>query len=175
MIAYRFEKEDAKDKEGKDLKVGFVFSSRERDFSTWSENKQRVEEALEKERLPKFPSRKNCVFVCFSEENAEEWARNMLLNKHINSTSYKLLKLEVTNDVYWFRGEEYNMLYLHKVWTDELLQKTAEKYWGSYCDSPAKLEVGHEWEGLLDGDARIVDITVKNITTIDYKTLGSNE
>lgn len=169
MIVYRYAKDNEKDKEGKDLEVGSVFSSGERDFSSWCENKQMVEEALEIVRPKDFPSRKDCVFVCFSEENAEEWAKNMLLQKPKGSLSYKLLKLEVTDKVYWFRAEEYNMLYLHTKWSNELLLDTAKKYWDSYCDSTGNLEVGHEWEGLLNGEAKIIDITVKNITQRDFE------
>ena len=87
--------------------------------------------------------------------------------------SYKILKLEITDKVYWFQAEKYNSY--HDTWTDEKLEKAAIEYWSSYAEASDDLEVGFEWEGLLDGDARIVDITVKNITTIDYKALVSNE
>ena len=56
-----------------DVKVGdLVYPSK---WEIESERKKRIETVLEANRPEKYPQRDKCLYVCFSKENAYEWAR----------------------------------------------------------------------------------------------------
>ena len=125
------------------------------------EFKQKIENALETHRPEGYPSRDSCLYVCFSEKNAEEWAKFKYRRPPFNiSTIYKLLTLEVTGELYWFMAEYCNLL--RKDCTQEELCKACSSYWASMKENIADLIIGKEYEGLFVGENKIVDIKYKN-------------
>lgn len=123
------------------------------------EFKQKMENALELYRPKEYPPRDKCLYVCFSKDNAYEWAQIKYANLH-RHIAYKLLTLEVTGELYWFMAEHYNLL--RKDCTQEELCKACSSYWASMKENIADLIIGKEYEGLFVGENKIVDIKYKN-------------
>lgn len=132
-------------------------SSLPHEWKEREEYKQKFEDALEKHRPEKYPPRDKCLFVCFSKDNAYEWA-NIKYGHCI--TAYKLLTLEVTGHIYWFMAECYDML--GKECSQEELCKACSSYWASMKENIDDLVVGKEYEGLFVGENKIVAIEYKN-------------
>ena len=118
------------------------------------EHKERVEKALQDSKPIQYPSRKDCLFVCFSKENANEWA---LLKWRANK-KYKLLTLSVTGEIFWFMAEHYNRC--PSSCSDEMLSEAANKYWNSCKNNNNSLTIDHEYEGIFVGRAEIIDIEI---------------
>jgi hypothetical protein len=119
--------------------------------------KKRQEETLEKHRPNGFPRRDNCLYVCFSKENAYEWAYIMYGRQN---TPYKLLTLEVTGDLYWFMSDCFNLL--GDKFTHEKLDKACRDYWNSMTENRNNLILDKGYEGLFVGEAIVKAIEYKN-------------
>lgn len=121
------------------------------------EFKQRVENELE-ENCPKdkFPSRSKCLFVCFSKENADEWAYIKYMRK---TTKYKLLTLEVSGDLYWLKADTFN--FLNKKSSPNDVQKACIDYWNSEVQNEKNLLLDKAYEGLFVGENRVIEIEDK--------------
>ena len=134
-------------------KVGDMILPHSRDYC--GEHKRRVEQTLQVYKPSFFPSRKDSLFVCFSKENANEWA----VHKWGTNTEYKLLTLSVTGDLFWLKAEYYN-----NCWpscSDEMLINATKKYWDSNTEDIDSLTVDHEYEGLFVGDAKVIGVEIK--------------
>ena len=144
-----------------DEKVKIGESAYPHEWKQEEEYKRQIENALETHRPKEYPSRDSCLYVCFSEKNAEEWAKFKYRRPPFNiSTIYKLLTLEVTGELYWFMAEYYNLL--REDCTQEELCKACSSYWASMKEDINDLVIGKEYEGLFLGDNKIVDIKYKN-------------
>lgn len=119
--------------------------------------KKKIEEALEKHRPENYPQRSNCLFVCFSKENAYEWAYIKYMKQ--DYTQYKLLTLEITGKLYWFKAECYNLL--HEGSSNEQIDKACKEYWNSSIENPTNSVIGKEYEGLFVGNAVVKAIESK--------------
>ncbi len=119
--------------------------------------KKCIEETLEKHRPNGFPRRDNCLYVCFSKENAYEWAYIKYWKK---DTPYKLLTLEITGELYWFMSDCYN--FLGDKFTHEQLDKACKDYWNSMTENKNNLILDKGYEGLFVGDAVVKAIEYKN-------------
>ena len=112
-----------------------------------------MEEELEnvrKESFPDFPSRLNCLFVCFDMDDVEFWA---IQKSDIYGRQFKVLTLETTQLVFWFSAESYNMYFSGQ--RNDLRQACVE-FW----ESNNKTKTDHlvDCEGITRGPARIVEI-----------------
>lgn len=119
--------------------------------------KLRQEEFLEKHRSKGFPRRDNCLYVCFSKENAYEWAYIKYWKK---DTPYKLLTLEITGELYWFMADYYNLL--GDKFTHRQLDKACKDYWNSMTENRNDLMLDKGYEGLFVGAAIVKTIEYKN-------------
>ena len=138
-----------------DVKVGdLVYPSK---WEIESERKKRIETVLEANRPEKYPQRDKCLYVCFSKENAYEWARIKYCK---SNTSYKLLTLELTGELYWFMSDCYNLFI--DVVTPEQLDKACRDYWNSMTENRNSLILDKGYEGLFMGDAVVKAIEYKN-------------
>ena len=111
-----------------EVKVGDLACPSKREIE--GEWKKDIEESLEINRPKTFPKRDKCLYVCFSKENAYEWAR---IKYGKRDTPYKLLTLELTGELYWFMSDCYNLF--GDVFTQERLDKACIDYWNSLCKS----------------------------------------
>ena len=121
------------------------------------EFKQKIEDALEMHRPKEYPPRDECLYVCFSKENVNEWLSMKYCNRII---AYKLLTLEVTGELFWFMAECYNSL--RKEYSQEELNNACSSYWASMKENTDNLVIGKEYEGLFVGENKIVAIEYKN-------------
>lgn len=143
--------------------VTFDTDVKERDLicpskrETKGEYKIQIEERLEAKRPKEYPSRDKCLYVCFSKENAYEWAYIMYGRR---DTPYKLLTLEATGELYWFMSDCYN--FLGDKFTQEQLDKACKEYWNSMTESKSDLILDKGYEGLFVGDAVVKGIEYKN-------------
>ena len=138
-----------------DIEVGdFVHPSK---WEIDGERKKKIEDRLEANRPKSYPKRDNCLYVCFSKENAYEWA---YIKYGRQNTAYKLLTLEVTGYMYWFMSDCYNRL--GDKFTHEQLDKACKDYWNSMTDSNINLILDKGYEGLFVGEAKVVAIEYKN-------------
>lgn len=119
--------------------------------------KQCVEDALEKHRPKDFPRRDECLFVCFSKENAYEWAS---IKYGKMDTPYKLLTLEITGDLYWVKADCYN--FLGNVFTQEQLNNACVDYWKSITERQTDLILDRAYEGLFIGKTKVIAVENKN-------------
>jgi hypothetical protein len=119
--------------------------------------KKRNEEALERNRPETFPPRDKCLYICFSKENAYEWARIKYSNRN---TPYKLLTLEVCGELFWLKACCYNRI--HETDSQDILNKACVDYWNSLVQDNRMLTIGNEYEGLFVGENKIIDIEFKN-------------
>lgn len=148
-IVYRIVPFDA------ELKVGdFVNPSK---WEVKGELKKKIEKCLEINRPKLYPKRYKCLYVCFSKENAYEWAKIIYGRR---DTPYKLLNLEITGDLYWLMSDCYNRL--GDKFTHEQLDKACKDYWNSMTDSNINLILDKGYEGLFVGEAKVVAIEYKN-------------
>jgi len=119
--------------------------------------KKCIEETLEKHRPNGLPRRDNCLYVCFSKENAYEWAYIKYWKK---DTPYKLLTLEITGELYWFMADYYNLL--GDKFTHRQLDKACKDYWNSMTENRNDLMLDKGYEGLFVGAAIVKTIEYKN-------------
>lgn len=138
-----------------DIEVGdFVHPSK---WEIDGERKKKIEDRLETNRPKSYPKRDNCLYVCFSKENAYEWA---YIKYGRQNTAYKLLTLEVTGYMYWFMSDCYNRL--GDKFTHEQLDKSCRDYWNSMTESKKDLILDKGYEGLFVGDAVVKAVEYKN-------------
>ena len=138
-----------------DIKVGdFVNPSK---WDVIGERKKKIEDYLETNRPHSYPKRDECLYVCFSKENAYEWAR---IKYSKRDTPYKLLTLDLTGDLYWFMAEHYNVL--GEIFTQEQLEEACKRYWNSKTEDSSTMVLGKEYEGLFVGEAVVKAIEYKN-------------
>lgn len=128
--------------------------------------KKRQEETLEKHRPNVFLRRDNCLYVCFSKENAYEWARIMYCKR---DTPYKLLTLEITGELFWFMSDCYNLLIEHS--TQQEFDNAAINYWNSLIEDKSLLSLDNGYEGLFVGEAVIKAIEYKNYINGESKDI----
>ena len=119
--------------------------------------KKKIEECLEANRPKSYPKRDKCLYVCFSKENAYEWARIKYCKR---DTPYRLLTLELTGELYWFMFDYCN--FLGDKFTQEQLDKACMGYWNSMTENRNDLILDKGFEGLFVGDAVVKDIENKN-------------
>lgn len=119
--------------------------------------KQRQEDTLEKHRPKGFPQRDNCLYVCFSKENAYEWA---YIKYGKQNTRYKLLTLQIDGDLYWLKSDSYN--FLTKNSTQQEYDKASIDYWNSLIEDEKLLSLDKGYEGLFVGKKKIIAIENKN-------------
>ena len=119
--------------------------------------KRRIEDSLEKYRPSEFPRRDKCLYVCFSKENAYEWASYKYRRRNV---SYKLLTLEVSGELYWLMSDSYN--FLQENCSQEELERASKQYWESPLEDNDALVIDKGVEGLFCGEARITAIENKN-------------
>ena len=115
--------------------------------------KRQVEEELEnvrKERFPDFPSRLNCLFVCFDMDDVEFWA---MMKSSIYGSQFKVLTLETTKPVFWFSAESYNM-YFNGLRND--LHQACLEFWESNRNT--EIDKLIDREGITIGPAQIIEI-----------------
>ncbi len=148
-----------------DVKVGdFAYPSK---WEVKGERKKKIEDCLEANRPKSYPKRDKCLYVCFSKENAYEWA--YIKYRRLN-TPYKLLTLEVTGDLYWFKADCYN--FLGEVFTQEQLNIACIDYWNSMTEDHQDLILDRAYEGLFIGEAKVIAVEYKNYVngeTIDVE------
>ena len=119
--------------------------------------KQHQEDTLEKHRPKGFPQRDNCLYVCFSKENAYEWA---YIKYGKQNTPYKLLTLQIDGDLYWLKSDSYN--FLTKNSTQQECDKASLDYWNSLIEDEKLLSLDKGYEGLFVGENKIIAIEHKN-------------
>ena len=115
--------------------------------------KRQVEEELEnvrKERFPDFPSRLNCLFVCFHMDDVEFWT---IQKSSIYGRKFKVLTLETTEPVFWFSAESYNM-YFNGQRND--LHQACVEFWKSNRNT--EIDKLIDCEGITNGPAQIIAI-----------------
>ena len=122
-----------------------------------SEYKQRIENVLETTRPPRYVQRDKCLFVCYSKDNAYEWAYIKYGRKN---TTYKLLTLEVTGELFWFMSDCYNLL--GDKFTQEQLNKACANYWNSMTEDKNDLKLDKGYEGVFVGEAVVKAIEYMN-------------
>lgn len=138
-----------------DIKVGdFVTPSK---WEVKGELKKKIEDSLESNRPKNYPKRDKCLYVCFSKENAYEWARYKYSKKN---TFYILLTLEVTGELYWLMSDCYNQL--GEIFTQKQLNDACKDYWNSMTEDKETLVLDKGYEGLFVGEAKVVAIEYKN-------------
>jgi hypothetical protein len=143
--------------------VPYYSDVKEGDFahpSKWEikgERKQKIEECLEANRPSSYPKRDKCLYVCFSKENAYEWARIKYCKK---DTPYKLLTLEITGELFWFMSDYYNLLDEYS--TQQEFDNAAINYWNSLIEDERFLPLDKGYEGLFVGKNKIIAIEYKN-------------
>ena len=119
--------------------------------------KLRQEESLEGHRPKCFPRRDSCLYVCFSKENAYEWAY-IKYGRH--NTPYKLLTLQIDGDLYWVKSDTYN--FLNENSTQQEYDQASENYWNSLIEDEKFLSLDKGYEGLFVGKNKIIAIEYKN-------------
>lgn len=119
--------------------------------------KKRQEDSLEKHRLNGLPRRDECLYACFSKENAYEWARIKYCKR---KTCYKLLTLEITGELCWFKADCYN--FLGEGSTQQDFDNAAIHYWESLIENESLLSLDNGYEGLFVGEAVVKAIEYKN-------------
>ena len=122
------------------------------------EFKQRLENSLERHRPNGFPSREKCLYVCFSKENAYEWASCLYKGR---ITPYKLLTLEISGELFWFKSDCYNFLQKNSSQTE--FDKASIDYWDSLVEDESKLTLDKGYEGLFVGESKIIAIEYKQL------------
>ena len=120
-------------------------------WKTMGNYKRRQEEFLEKHRPEEFPRRDSCLFVCFSKENAYEWA---YIKYGRRNTSYKLLTLQIDGDLYWLKSDSYN--FLNENSTQQEYDEASEDYWNSLIEDERLLPLDKGYEGLFVGENKIL-------------------
>lgn len=119
--------------------------------------KKRQEDTLEKHRPNGLPRRDNCLYVCFSKENAYEWAR--IMYGHM-MTPYKLITLKICGNLIWLKASCYNAL--HENDSLDKYEKASNDYWNSVIEDECYLALDNEYEGLFIGENIIIAIEYKN-------------
>lgn len=119
--------------------------------------KIRQEETLEEHRPKGFPQRDNCLYVCFSKENAYEWA---FIKYGKRNTPYKLLTLQINGDLFWLKSDCFN--FLNKNSTQQEYEKASIDYWNSLVEDERLLSLDKGYEGLFVGENIIISIEYKN-------------
>lgn len=119
--------------------------------------KRRLEESLEKQRPNGMPPRDKCLYVCFSKENAYEWAS---IKFGRQTTSYKLLTLELNGDLFWLKADCYN--FLPPNCSIETIENASIDYWNSNIEVESLLAIDKSYEGLFIGENKITAIEYKN-------------
>ena len=127
--------------------------------SKWKVNgeQNKIEDCLEANRPKSYPKRDKCLYVCFSKENACEWARIKYCKRNM---PYKLLTLEITGELYWFKADCYH--FLGEEFTHEQLEEACEDYWNSMTENRNNLILDKGYEGLFVGEAIVKGIDYKN-------------
>lgn len=148
-IVYRIVPFDA------DVKVGESALPSKR--NTTRNYKLRQEETLEEHRPNGFPRRDNCLYVCFSKENAYEWA---YIKYGKQNTPYKLLTLQIDGDLYWLKSDSYN--FLNDYSSQQEYKQASEDYWNSLIEDERLLPLDKGYEGLFVGENKITAIEYKN-------------
>ena len=121
------------------------------------ERKKKIEDCLESNRPKSYSKRDICLYVCFSKENAYEWARIKYCKRN---TCYKLLTLEITGVLYWLMSDCYNQL--GEIFTQKQLNDACKDYWNSMTEDKGTLVLDKGYEGLFVGEAKVVAIEYKN-------------
>lgn len=159
MIVFRIVPFDSEVNVGECLQCG-----KWKDFGKY---KQQLEDTLEKYRPEGYPQRNKCLYVCFSKENAYEWAYIKYRKKNV---SYKLLTLEVEGDLFWLKSDCYNFL------PDNSHPKERDKacidYWNSNIEDAKKLVLDKGYEGLFVGDAVVKAVEYKNYVNGESKDIN---
>ena len=130
------------------------------------ERKKIIEDSLESNRPKNFPKRDKCLYVCFSKKNACEWARIKYCKRNM---PYKLLTLEITGELYWFKADCYH--FLGEEFTHEQLEEACEDYWNSMTENRNNLILDKGYEGLFVGDAIVKAIEYKNYINGESKDI----
>ena len=115
--------------------------------------KRQIEEELEnvrKDSFPNFPSRLNCLFVCYDMDDVESW---LSIKSSIYRNQFIILTLETTEPVFWFSAESYNM-YFNGLRND--LHQACVEFWES--NRVIELDKLIDREGITIGPAKIIEI-----------------
>lgn len=126
-------------------------------WKTTGNYKLRQEETLEEHRPKGFPRRDSCLYVCFSKENAYEWAYIKYGKRNI---PYKLLTLQIDGDLYWLKSDCYN--FLDENSSQQMYDQASEDYWNSLIEDEKLLTLDKGYEGLFVGKNKIIAIEFKN-------------
>lgn len=91
-----------------EMAVGAFLQSKTYRLEDFGIKKRQIEEELEnvrKDSFPDFPSRLNCLFVCYDMDDVEFWAS---MKSSIYEKQFKVLTLETAGHVFWFSAESYH-------------------------------------------------------------------
>lgn len=133
--------------------VGDIIQPQTHKLNCMVSRKRQIEEELENIRKVQFcdyPSRLECLFVCYDMEDVEFWA---IQKSDIRGREFKVLTLETTEPVYWFSANSYNM-YFNSLRSD--LRKACIEFWES--NSNTEINEMEDREGLTKGPSTIVEI-----------------
>ncbi len=140
-----------------DLDVKIGESAQSTKWRVIKDYKLQLEKTLEKHRPKEFPPRKKCLFVCFSKENAYEWA---YIKYGKRNTPYKLLTIQIDGDLYWLKSDSYN--FLNEYSTQQEFDQASVEYWNSLIENERLLPLDKGYEGLFVGKNKIIAIENKN-------------
>ena len=133
--------------------VGDLIQPRIYNLNSFAPKKKEVEDKLEtirKDKYPDYPSRLNCLYVCYNLEDVEFWA---IQKSDIYGREFKVLTLETSEPVYWFSADSYNMYFCGQ--RNDLHQSCVE-FWES--NRKTVIDKLADREGLTNGVAIVVEI-----------------
>lgn len=133
--------------------VGGIIKPKTNNLDNMDSEKRQIEEELEsirKVHFPDYPSRLECLFVCYDMRDVEFWA---IQKSDIHGRLFKVLTLETSEPVFWFSADSYNKFF-NKQRSD--LRKACIEFWES--NSNTEIDKMEDREGLTKGPAKIVEI-----------------
>ena len=136
-----------------EMAVGALLRPKTYSLENFGVRKRKIEEELEnvrKDSFPDFPSRLNCLFVCFHMDDVEFWT---IQKSSIYGRKFKVLTLETTEPVFWFSAESYNM-YFNGQRND--LHQACVEFWKSNRNT--EIDKLIDCEGITNGPAQIIAI-----------------
>lgn len=136
-----------------DFAVGAFLQPKTYSLEDFGVRKRKIEEELEnvrKDSFPDFPSRLNCLFVCYDMYDVESWAS---MKSSIYGKQFKVITLETAGPVFWFSAESYHM-YFNGFKND--LQQACLEFWESNRNTEFDKLIDRE--GITNGPAKIIEI-----------------
>ena len=136
-----------------EMTVGAFLQPKTYSLEDFSVKKRKIEEELEKVRkdsFTDFPSRLNCLFVCYDLADVEFWASSI---SSIYGKQFMILTLETTGNVFWFSAESYHM-YFNGLRND--LHQACLEFWES--NRYTEFDKLIDREGITNGPAKIIEI-----------------